>query len=238
MNWERLWFSKIAWQSIVAGVKDTLKDIKHTLVLCTEKIIFLYLCTITKSKRWYLFFSLWEQKERKEISDSKNYNSSKTLLSLIFQNFHLKDMLLNKSLERTTKSSTFICPKGSTQHHWTLLPLISRNDRDNHSTTQRWSKKICPNNRRSKKLSQYWTFHLTWKTLFRYWTCHPINDNLSITCHSCYHCKKQIHHGRHKSKLLSTSTTMSIILVQDNKTFKCLHFGAHDKSQVIVFILK
>ncbi len=60
-------------------------------------------------------------------------------------------------------------PKGSNQHYWTSSPIISRNDRDNHSTTQCWQKK-------EKNSSKQQTI----QKLFRYWTSHPKKINLYV----------------------------------------------------------
>ena len=94
--------------------------------------------------------------------------------------------------------------------------IISRNDRDDHSTTQCWSK-IRPNNWRFKNyfnIKHVIRIHniLMLNTSSNQWQLsHHLSFLLSLQT------KKQIHHVQHKSKLFSTSTTMSIILVQDNK---------------------
>ncbi len=168
----------------------------------------------------------------------KKYESLQDL-SLLSLNFHPKEMSLHKSLEKeTTKPSTFICQKVLPTSLDLLTNYIMQWRRLQISNTL-LIKKFVQTTDDSKKLFQYWTCHPNTHTIFRCGTRHPINDNLSIICHSCYHCKS-------KSKYIMVDTKVNYSLLQNvhhfgarQKTLKCIYLEAHDKHiQLVVFILK
>ncbi len=68
----------------------------------------------------------------------------------------------------------------------------------------------------------------------------PMTIHLSPVIPAIIANQKQIYHGRHKSKIILyfNHNVYHFGARQQKKTLKCIHLGAHDKTQVIVFILK